>query len=235
MLQISGVLEIRSHQLRRDGLKLINATICGTATTEFWHLMESYFGIEEDIEVAALEDAQSLAEIVAQKKAWAEENVPSVSKGSDAPFAAPRALAAPTAQPEEVVIDDDDDDNASLASVHTAHSASSSGSLQMLAAKKRATVEKYPSFCNIKSATLFFPTSSDTQHATGIKPEHITDRKKIGPYCEYYCCAFGNCNYATQTQGVVATHVRRVHLGHAWAAISAQGLPGGRLAIGVTT
>ena len=70
MLQISGVLEIRSHQLWRDALKLINATICGTATTEFWHLMESYFGIDEDIEEAALEDAQSLAEIVAQKKAW---------------------------------------------------------------------------------------------------------------------------------------------------------------------
>ena len=59
MLQISGVLEIRSHQLRRDALKLINATICGTATTEFWCLMESYFGIDEDIEEAALEDAQS--------------------------------------------------------------------------------------------------------------------------------------------------------------------------------
>ena len=162
-----------------------------------------------------MEDAQSLAEIVAQKKAWAEENVPSVSKESDAPLAAPRALAAPTAQPEEVIIDDDDDDNASLASVHTAHSASSSGSLQTLAAKKCATVEKYPSFCNIKSATLFFPTSSDTLHATGINPEHITDRKKIGPYRGYYCCAFGNCNYAAQTHGVVATHVRRVHLGHA--------------------
>ena len=144
MLQISGVLEIRSHQLWRDTLKLINATICGTATTEFWHLMESYFGIDKDIEEAALEDAQSLAEIVAQKKAWAEENVPSVSKGSDAPLVAPHALAAPTAQPEEVVIDDDDDDNASLASAHTAHSASSSGGLQTLAAKKRATVEKYP-------------------------------------------------------------------------------------------
>ena len=174
--------------------------------------MESYFGIDEDIEEAALEDAQSLAEIVAQKKAWAEENVPSISKESDAPLSTPHALATPTPQPEEVVMDDDDDDNVSLASVHTA---SSSGSLQTLAAKKCATVEKYPSFCNIKSAMLFFPTSSNTLHATGTEPEHITDRKKIGPYRGYYCCAFGNCNYAAHTHGVVATHVRRVHLGHA--------------------
>ena len=106
--------------------------------------MESYFGINEDIEEAALEDAQSLAEIVAQKKAWAEENVPSVPKESDVPLAAFHTLAAPSAQPEEVVIDDDDDNNTSLTSVHTAHSASSSGSLQTLAAKKRATVEKSP-------------------------------------------------------------------------------------------
>ena len=185
--------------------------ICGTATTEFWHLMESYFGIDEDVDKATLADAQSLAEIVAQKRAWAEEDVPSVTKESDTPSVVPCATATSTTQPKEVVIDDDDD----LASVHSAHSTTSTASHQTLAAKKRATVEKYPSFCNIKAATLFFPTSSDTLHATGINPEHITDRKNIGPYCGYYCCAFGDCSYAAQTHGVVATHVRRVHLGHA--------------------
>ena len=148
---------------------------------------------------------------MAQKKAWAEESVPSVSKESDAPMAAPRAITAPPSNPEEAVIDDDDD----IASVHSTQSITSTGSLQTLAAKKRATVEKYPSFCNIKSATLFFPTSSDTLHATGTNPEHITDRKKIGPYRGYYCCAIGDCKYAAQTHGVVATHIRRVHLGHA--------------------
>ena len=35
MLQILDVLELRSHQLRHDALKLMNATICGTATTDF--------------------------------------------------------------------------------------------------------------------------------------------------------------------------------------------------------
>ena len=82
MLQISGVLELRSHQLRQHALKLINATICGMATTEFWRLMESYFGVDEDEAEAALEDAQSLADIIAQKKAWATEEVPSISKES---------------------------------------------------------------------------------------------------------------------------------------------------------
>ena len=203
MLQISGVLEIRSHQLRRDALKLMNATLCGTATTEFWRLMESYFGVDEDLEEAALEDAQSLAEIMAQKKAWVEENVPSVSKETS------------EAIPEVVIDDDDDEADMETASVQTSHSASSSTSLKTLAAKKHTTIQKYPSACNIKSAQLFYPTSSDTLHSTGVYPDYVTDRKKIGPYKGYYCCNYGDCQYAGQTHGVVCTHVRRVHLGHA--------------------
>ena len=31
----------------------------------------------------------------------------------------------------------------------------------------------------------------------------------------FLCCAWKDCSYAAQTHGVVATHVRRVHLGHA--------------------
>ena len=57
MLQISGMLELRSHQLRHDALKLINAMICGTATTDFWHLMENYFDADEDIDEAVFDEA----------------------------------------------------------------------------------------------------------------------------------------------------------------------------------
>ena len=67
MLQISGVLELRSHQLQWDALKLINSTICGTATMDIWRLMESYFRVDEDIEEVALDEAQSLAEILQLK------------------------------------------------------------------------------------------------------------------------------------------------------------------------
>ena len=204
MLQISGVLEIRSHQLRRDALKLINATVCGSATTEFWRLMESYFGVDEDLDEAALEDAQSLADIMAQKKAWKEEDIPSVSKeASEATL--------------KTVVDDDDDEEAEAdtTSVHTTHAASSNTSYKTLAAKKRSTIEKYPSACNIKEAQLFYPTSAGTLHTTGVNPEYVTDHKKIGTYKGYYCCNYKGCSYAGHTHGVVCTHVRRVHLGHA--------------------
>ena len=43
MLQLSGVLETRSLQLQREALKLINAMICGTATTDLWKVLESFF------------------------------------------------------------------------------------------------------------------------------------------------------------------------------------------------
>ena len=82
MLQISGMLELRSHQLQHDALKLINTTICGTATTDFWCLMENYFGTDEDIDEAALDEAQSLADILKLKKQWSKEEVPSISKSA---------------------------------------------------------------------------------------------------------------------------------------------------------
>ena len=115
MLQISGILELRSHQLRRDALKLINSTICGTATTDFWRLMKSYFRVNEDIDEAALDEAQSLAEVLQLKAQSKSENVPSISK----------KLAETSAKEVDndiMVIDEEDDDNASATSSQTAKS-----------------------------------------------------------------------------------------------------------------
>ena len=221
MLQISGVLELRSQQLHRHTLKLIDATICGTATTEFWRLMESYFGVDEDGDEAALEDAQSLAEILAEKRAWNTENIPSIAKES----VKESDTRASTSYQErenipEVIIDDDDDNNVSVASVHTTASEGSGPRLQTLATKKKATVTKYPNACSLKEATLFYPTSETTLHMTGVDANLITDRKRIGAhgsYKGYYGCAWKECSYVAQTHGIVATHVRCVHLGNALA------------------
>ena len=49
MLQLSGVLEMQSAKLHRDALRMIDATIAGTATTMFWDIMESFFMVEEDV------------------------------------------------------------------------------------------------------------------------------------------------------------------------------------------
>ena len=180
--------------------------------------MESYFGVDEDTDEGALEDAQSLVDILAQKQAWASENVPSVTKGPSKEAGEAPSITEQVKDAPEIVLDDDDEEGGLIASVHSTQSGASGGSLKTLAAKKRAHLEKYPSLCSLKEATLFYPTSSSTLHMTGVQPEHITDRKKIraeGSYKGYYSCTFKDCAYIAQTHGVVATHVRKVHLGHA--------------------
>ena len=184
MLQISGVLEVRSHQLRRHALKTINATICGTATTEFWQLMESYFGVDEDEDEAALEDTQSLVDILAERKAWATEKVPSVPKESakESDTGSSTSRQAPQESPDVIIDDDEEDDNASAASVHTTQSTASAGSgiaLKTLAAKKKATVTKYPNMCSLKEATLFYPTSDTTLHMTGLTLTSLLTERKL--------------------------------------------------------
>ena len=175
--------------------------------------MESYFGVDEDADEGVLEDAKSLVDILAQKRAWASKNVPSITKESSKETStSEQQIISP-----EVILDDDEE-GGSVASAPSTLSGASGGSLKTLATKKRANLEKYPSHCSLKEATLFYPTSSTTLHMTGVNPEHITDRKRIGAegsYKGYYSCAFQDCDYIAQTHGVVATHVRKVHLGHA--------------------
>ena len=169
MLQISGVLELRSQQLRHDALKLINATMCGTATTDFWNIMESFFRVDEDPDDATLDKAQSLADILKTRKQAEEKdkNTPSISKST--------AEAESTGVQEDITIDEEDDDDASVVST-----SSQTPSLKTLAQKKKETEKKYKNFCSLHEAQLFYPTSSTTMHTTGINPSHISERLKIG-------------------------------------------------------
>ena len=196
MLQISGILELQSHQLRHDALKLMNATLCGTATTDLWHLMENYFRADEDIDEAALDEAQSLADVLKLKKQWSREDVPFVAKS--------------TAEPDDdITIPEEEDDRSLTASNVTTKSVpSTTGSLQTLAQKKRATEDKFPNFFTLKEASLFYPTNEKSMHTTEINPAHIPERMKIGGYKGFYCCLFNkDCQYATQTNGLIATHI----------------------------
>ena len=171
--------------------------------------MGSYFGVDEDIEEAALDEAQSLAEILQLKSQSEDENIPSVSKGSI------EASASKAKEEDIMIIKEEDDDNISATSLQTAKSVSSLTSLKTLRQKKCGTEEKYPKFCSLKEATLFYPTSLSSMHATGVNPELITECQKIGTYKGYYCCTYGSCAYAAQTHGLVATNVCHIHLGHA--------------------
>ena len=156
MLQILGVLELRSQQLRCHAFKMINVTICGTATTEFWRLMESYFRVDEDADEGALEDAQSLADILAQKRAWASENVPSITKESsketgEAPSTSKQQIISPE------VVHNDDEEGGSVASAPSTLSGASGGSLKTLATEKESQPQEISKPVQFKGGHFILP------------------------------------------------------------------------------
>ena len=74
MLLFSSVLEMQAQRLCRDALRVVNATLSGTATTSFWTLLKSFFGVDEDPGLGSLEDAASLAEALHLRKAEKEKD-----------------------------------------------------------------------------------------------------------------------------------------------------------------
>ena len=80
MLQLSGVLEMQSLRLKRDALKMMNATVSGTPAENLWSVLENYFGIEEDIKERELDEAQSLGEMLKSLREEDDESVPAMRK-----------------------------------------------------------------------------------------------------------------------------------------------------------
>ena len=74
-------------------------------------------------------------------------------------------------------------------------------------------MEKYPSKCELREAQLFFPTSSEMMHQTGVDAHYIGTDEKLSGYKGIYCCMYSDCDYRAQVKGIVYSHIRRVHLG----------------------
>ena len=207
MLLFSSVLEMQAHRLCRDALRVVNATLSGTATTGFWTLLEGFFGVDEDPGLASLEDASSLAKALRLRRAEKEKD----------------AQVASLSVPAENVADDPDKPETEeiLDSESTTSSQLAGGACPKTLSqikKHQDKVDEYPKKCNIAEAQLFFPASEKTLHQTGVPSKYIGDREDVGPYKGAYHCLYGEgCEYGAQSRGVVCTHVRRVHLGIALA------------------
>ena len=158
LLQFSGLLEQQAHRLRRDALKLQAAALCGSASTNFLNLMENFYGVDEEEEEGALEDAASFTAFVKQHREEREKEKASaklsVSKGS---------------VEKEELGDDEEDEEDIEDSASTTSSVSKRKTLKQLKVST-ADQEKYPSKCNLKEAELFFPTSASTLHDTDVDP-----------------------------------------------------------------
>ena len=193
----------RAHRLRRDALKLQAAALCGSASTNFLNLMENFYGVDEEEEEGALEDAASFTAFVKQhREEWEKEKASaklSVSKGS---------------VEKEELGDEEEDEEDIEDSASTTSLVSKRKTLKQLKVST-ADQEKYPSKCNLKEAELFFPTSASTLHDTGVDPKYIGTREGLSGYKGLYCCLFEGCDYGAQVRANTLSHIRRVHLGHA--------------------
>ena len=188
LLQYSGLLEMQAHHLHRDALHLQNAALCGTAMTNFLDMMENFFGVEEDEEEAKMEDAASFATFIKQNKEECAKELQSkalsVTKGS--------------VEHEEF---GDEEESECVAS--TSSQASKSHTLSQMSKHK----EKYPTKCKLSEAQLFYPTSLESLHETGMDGKYIGTRENLPGYKGLYCCLFGNCDYGTQVRSNTLSHI----------------------------
>ena len=197
LLQYLGLLEMQAHRLCQYALHLHNAALCGTAMANFLDMMENFFGVEEDEEETKMEDAASFATFIKQNKEEYTKELQSkalsVTKGS--------------VEHEEI---GDEEESESVAS--TSSQASKPHTLSQMSKHK----EKYAMKCKLSEAQLFYPTSSESLHETGMDGKYIGTRENLPGYKGLYCCLFGNCDYGTQVHGNTVSHIRRVHLGAAF-------------------
>ena len=159
--------------------------------------------MDEEPEEEDLQDAASLAATLRARKQEQEHDKSAKSLA----VTKSKVVAEEGLEEEE---EEEIEDTASTTS--SQFTAPPSRTLSQIKESKKA-MEKYPSKCELREAQLFFPTSSETMHQTGVDARYIGTREKLSGYKGIYCCMFGDCDYAAQVKGIVYSHIRRVHLG----------------------
>ena len=129
------------------------------ATTNFLDMMENFFGVEKDKEEARMEDATSFAAFIKQNK---EEHAKELQS---------KALSITKGSIEHEEIGDEEESE-SIAS--TSSQVSKPRILSQISKHK----EKYPKKCKLSEAQLFYPTSSESLHETGIDGKYIGKKRE---------------------------------------------------------
>ena len=237
MLQMSSVLEMQALRLRFDALKILQATLCGSATSNLWTVLENFFGVSEDIKEKAIAEAKSLRTmLLLQREEQSSEEKAKAMSVSKAQADAEQPAGDTTRVPEHAggsdteTLDDSDDEADSEESSVPSHPKSPARATQEMAVPEvekpktlreirqnvsASSKRKYKTKCSVSEADLVYPTDEDSRHQTGVPDRYIGYRQKLSGYKGAYECLFDNCDYVAQTRGVVCSHLRRCHLGRA--------------------
>ena len=189
---------MKAQELRRDALRLQTAALCGVASTGFLDLMENFYGVEETAEEELLADTASFSEFVANARR-------EKAKDQDS-----KLVSKSKADVEQEEVETEGEGSSDEESVSSTVSTKSKTLKQL---KKSSA--KYPTKCSVSEAQLFFPTSQDSVHDTGIPAKYIGSRENLPQYKGLYCCLYDSCDYGAQVRASTLSHIRRVHLGHA--------------------
>ena len=68
MLQLSSLLELQALRLWYDALRVLQGTLCGSATSGLRSILESFFGVEKNIKEKRMAEAQSLQHLLKVQK-----------------------------------------------------------------------------------------------------------------------------------------------------------------------
>ena len=99
------------------------------------------------------------------------------------------------------VEDEEDSDDESVAST-------TSDKPKTLKQKKVKRSTKYANKCSVDEAQLFFLTSQETMHDTGVPAKYIGSRENLPQYKGLYCCLFDSCDYGAQVRASTCSHIR---------------------------
>ena len=234
MLMMSSVMEMQALRLRFDALRILQATLCGSATNGLWNLLENFFGVDENVKDKAIAEAKSLQAMLQKhkedklrdaqanqlKSTKGEVEVADKASAKDNEKASASAKARRPVTPapsDDESVDHSDDEVDSEDVIVTGEEKQLDPKSLTLKAKKEvvASVRKYPRKCALSQADLVYPVDEDSKHQTGVDKKLIGYRQKLAGYRGAYECLWKDCDYAAQTRGVVCSHLRRVHLGKA--------------------
>ena len=218
-------------RLRFDALRILQATLCGSATNGLWTLLENFFGVDENVKDKAIAEAKSL-QVMLQKlkeerlrdaeadklkstKADVEDGEKASVKESQKDSASAKARRPVTPAPSDDESVDHSDDEVDSEDVIVTGEEKQQDPKPLTKKEAVASVRKYPRKCALSQADLVYPVDEDSKHQTGVDKKLIGYRQKLAGYRGAYECLWKDCDYAAQTRGVVCSHLRRVHLGKA--------------------
>ena len=220
-MELAEFIESKVIQLRRDALRVINCSLAGTATRGLWDLLESVWGPERHLAPSTVdvdendeyedEEEEGTPDVPLEPVTPLPADAQSTLDPLKEAIEASKVTAAQEAEAREDVISpppvllDPKEAHSSMAVAPPPKRKRPT----IKSSSKKTTEDKVP----LDRALPIRPSSKATLAYTGINANQISKRVKSGSQSVYRCLFGKSCDYTAAQKALVATHLRRAHLG----------------------